>query len=177
MKFKQAMDYAEKMHHGQIRKGTDIPYIVHPRKVMEILMDNKCSDEVIIAGILHDTLEDTPAQPEEIEILFGKEVLVLIQAETEDKTRSWKERKAHTINHLANSSLGVKLICCADKLSNLLDMIHDFESCGEKLWERFNAPDGKDDIAWYYKGIKESLHDLKDYKMYKEYCELCKRFF
>jgi len=55
----KAIIFATKKHEGQKRKGTDIPYIVHPMEVMQILTAMDCSQNVIIAGILHDTLEDT----------------------------------------------------------------------------------------------------------------------
>jgi (p)ppGpp synthase/HD superfamily hydrolase len=173
----QAIDYATKKHAGQMRKGTEIPYITHPLKVMEILSKNGCSNNVIIAGILHDTLEDTNATEEEIVSLFGNDVLAIVRSETEDKTPSWKERKSHTIEHLKSAPLEVKLVCCADKLANLRDMSFDFSKIGDKLWERFKAPSGKADIAWYYTEVKNALEDLNDFKMYSEYCELCEIFF
>jgi (p)ppGpp synthase/HD superfamily hydrolase len=144
---------------------------------MEILEKNGCSNNVIIAGILHDTLEDTNATQEEIENLFGSDVLSIVRSETEDKTKSWKERKSHTIEHLKSASLEVKLVCCADKLANLMDMSFDFSKIGEKLWERFNAPNGKADIAWYYTEMQTVLAGLHDFGMYSEYCKLCEIFF
>jgi hypothetical protein len=173
----QAINYATEKHAWQKRKGTEIPYITHPLKVMEILEKNGCSNNVIIAGVLHDTLEDTNAKPEEIEELFGSDVLAIVRSETEDKTKSWKERKSHTIEHLKSASLEVKLVCCADKLANLRDMSLDFSKIGNKLWERFNAPNGKADIAWYYTEVKKTLDGLKNFGMYSEYCRLLKTLF
>ena len=162
-----AIIFATLKHRNQKRKGTDIPYIVHPMEVMQILTAENCSEDVIIAGILHDTLEDTDTKPEEIEREFGKEVLAIVQTESEDKSKTWKERKQHTIDCLKNDTLETKLVCCADKLSNIRSMYADLQDCGEKLWERFNAP--KDELAWYYRSIAESLSELDGRKMYAEY--------
>lgn len=135
-------------------------------EVMQILTENNCGENVIIAGILHDTLEDTDTTPQEIEAEFGKEILRIVQTESEDKSKSWKERKQHTIDCLKTDKLETKLVCCADKLSNIRSMYADFQSCGADLWNRFNA--SKEEIAWYYRSIVESMSELDGYKMYSE---------
>ena len=178
MTIEKALVYATAMHQGQIRKGTKIPYIMHPYEVMEILKENNCTAEVIIAGVLHDIKEDTNAQPEEIKNLFGENVLKLILAESEDKTKSWKERKSSTIQRAREGSLEAKQICCADKLSNIRAIERDYKICGEELWKRFGAPDNKKEhLAWYYNGIKNELIELAGSKMYEELCQICERFF
>ncbi len=154
-RIQKAIVYATQKHAGQTRKGGNIPYIVHPMEVMQILSSMGCSDNVIIAGILHDTLEDTNATPEEIKELFGAEVLEIVEHESEDKSKTWKERKQHTIDTLKNAPQEVRLVCFADKLSNMRAMWQDLNNVGEKLWDRFNA--GKKDIAWYYKSVADVL--------------------
>ena len=74
----KAIIFAALKHKDQTRKATSVPYIVHPAEVMQILTAMGCSNEVICAGILHDTLEDTPATPQEIKDNFGSEVLTLV---------------------------------------------------------------------------------------------------
>lgn len=157
LRIHNAIIFATLKHQNQKRKGTDIPYIVHPMEVMQILTDMGCSENVIIAGILHDTLEDTDTKPEEIEKEFGKEVLAIVQTESEDKSRTWKERKQHTIDCLKNDSAETKLVCFADKFSNIRSMYADLQEKGAELWERFNAP--KSDIEWYYRSIADALKD------------------
>lgn len=147
----KAIIFATLKHLKQKRKGTEIPYIVHPMEVMQILTDLDCSENTIIAGILHDTLEDTETTPEEILKEFGEDVLSLVKLESEDKSKTWKERKLETINHLKTAMLDVKLICFADKLSNLRSIYRDNLDIGDKIWERFNAT--REDLHWYYKGI------------------------
>ena len=116
MKIHNAIIFASIKHQNQKRKGTNLPYIVHPMEVMQILTENGCSENVIVAGILHDTLEDTDTTPQEIEKEFGKDILAIVQSESEDKSKTWKERKQHTIDCLKTDSLETKLVCCADKL-------------------------------------------------------------
>lgn len=174
-KIHDAIIFATIKHQNQKRKGTEIPYIVHPMEVMQILTENGCSENVIVAGILHDTLEDTDTCPEEIEKRFGKEILAIVQTECEDKSKSWKERKQVFIDFLKNDSLEAKLVCCADKLSNARSMYADFQSCGDELWRRFNA--SKELLAWYYFSIAGSLSDLDGYKMYAEYKRILEDLF
>ena len=79
------MIFASKAHEGMCRKGTDIPYIVHPMEAGAIAASVTSDKEIIAAAILHDTLEDTSVTPLEIEREFGKEVLRLIESDSEDK--------------------------------------------------------------------------------------------
>ena len=161
-----AIIFAAKAHEGQVRKGTSMPYIVHPMEVMKILTDNKCDETVIIAGLLHDTLEDTSTKPEDIAKNFGQEVLDLVKSESEDKTKSWQERKQTTIDNLADASTEVQLICCADKLSNIISIYTDKMAIGDIVFDRFNAT--KDQIKWYYQKIAKALTKIDDYKMKKD---------
>ena len=158
LNIQKAIIFATLKHEGQKRKGTDIPYIVHPMEVMQILTEMNCTEKVIIAGILHDTLEDTDATPEEIEKEFGKDVLAIVQTESEDKSKTWKERKAATIDHLKGASSPTKIVCFADKLSNIRSMYRDKLEIGAELWKRFNAD--KESIAWYYRGIAGAVREI-----------------
>lgn len=171
----EAIIFATLKHQNQKRKGTEIPYIVHPMEVMQLLSAEGLPEEIIIAGILHDTLEDTDTNPEEIEQKFGKAVLDIVLTESEDKSKTWRERKQHTIDCLKKDTMATKLVCCADKLSNIKSMYADFLSIGEKLWQRFNAP--KEDIKWYYESIVNALYELSEYKIYDELCETIKAVF
>lgn len=171
----KAIIFAGRKHKTQLRKGTDIPYLVHPMEVMGILIANKCSENVIIAGILHDTLEDTDTTPEEIKELFGNDILAIVQTESEDKSKTWKERKQHTVNQLPNESLETQLVCCADKLSNIKSILADKKESGENVWKRFNA--SKENLEWYYKSIAENLTKVKAYPMWTELFDTVRKVF
>ena len=175
LKIHRAIEFATLKHANQKRKGTDIPYIVHPMEVMQILTENDCSEDVIIAGILHDTLEDTDTELEEIRDNFGEYVACLVASESEDKSKSWEERKQATINHLSSASDEEAVCCLADKLSNLRSIYCDYLKVGDKVWERFKR--GKDKIAWYYTSIALATKRLSDRKIWKDYSELLKKTF
>src|SRR5437762_8643163 len=78
---KKAYVYSAKVHQGQIRKSGE-PYLIHPLEVAGILADLKLDEASIVTGLLHDTLEDTLAKPEELRELFGPEVLQLVDGVT-----------------------------------------------------------------------------------------------
>lgn len=152
-------------HEGQYRKGTRLPYMVHLVNVMKTLIDLGCDDEIVAAGVLHDVIEDTSLQIEDIETLFGKRVAFLVKGASEvrevgngyDGISSWQSRKEHTIGFLANEATEDQLlICCADKLDNITAIKEDYLQLEESLWERFNA--GKDQQQWYYTQLAQSFH-------------------
>lgn len=177
----KALAMAFKAHKNQKRKGTDIPYIVHPIEVAVILSSNGENKDLINAALLHDTLEDTALTYEDILDNFGKMTadLVLSASEPyksgrtaltkEEEVNSWQERKKHTIEYLKTADRDTKLLVCADKLSNIRSIVNDFNMIGNKVWDRFNAP--KEKQLWYYQGIAESLKDLQGIKMYEELTE------
>lgn len=156
----KAIIIAAKSHAGQTRKSTDIPYITHPFAVGMLLQQTKCTDEVIAAGILHDTLEDTSITYEELTEQFGTPIANLVRAASEpDKSLPWEERKQHTIDMLKHASLGEIQIITADKLHNLCSIKVDLEVTGEKTWDRFKR--GKQDQHWYYSNIVKELAPWK----------------
>lgn len=156
-----AICFATKRHAGQVRKGSDIPYITHPLETMNILNAMKADTALLIAGVLHDTVEDTDTTPEEILELFGEDVAALVAAHTEDKSKSWIERKQHTIDELQTAPLRVKMLIMADKVSNLRSMYADYKLIGDELWKRFNAP--KEKQTWYYGGVQDALYEMQNY--------------
>lgn len=145
----RAIETAAAAHAGQYRKGTRIPYIVHPLGVAEILIRAGCAEEVVAAGILHDTVEDTSLTIGDIGRDFGDRVARLVAGASEpDRGAEWELRKAHTIEYLRSAPTDVLLVCCADKLHNVLSLREDLEVEGEALWRRFNR--SRDKQRWYY---------------------------
>lgn len=152
----KAIITATKAHHKQYRKKTKIPYIIHPYAVGMILLKNGCNDEVVAAGLLHDTVEDTDLTLEDIEREFGSVVAGIVQGCSEpDKSLSWEERKEHTLEELKTASLDIRLVACADKIHNIRSIYDDILTHGESVWKRFKR--GKEKQEWYYRGLVESL--------------------
>lgn len=174
----KALEFATKAHDGQFRKGTKRPYIVHPIEVGDIVSSMTTDEEIISAAILHDTIEDCEEVTKEIlEKEFSSRVVSLVMQESEDKTKSWMERKGATIDRLATADRDVQMIGLADKLSNMRDINRDYPVAGEQLWDRFRMKD-KAAIGWYYKGIREALaKDFAGVQAYEEYCQLVKKNF
>jgi (p)ppGpp synthase/HD superfamily hydrolase len=171
----KAIEFALRKHEGQVRKGTSIPYITHPFEVMNILLSNGYDIDVCVAGLLHDTLEDTDTTDQEIIDLFGKRVHDLVLSHTEDKTRSWEERKETTVTNLSNTSdLEEAALCFADSLANLRSLSRDYETVGEALWKRFKR--GANEQLDYYFKILTSGSRLVDKPMYGEYVRLYESF-
>lgn len=135
----QAVLFATQAHKGQVRKGSDIPYITHPLEVAQILTEMGAGTDLKIAGILHDVAEDTAHFLEEIENLFGKEVARLVASHTEDKTKCWFERKQSAIDRVKTGDRQVAMLIMADKISNLKSMLADYLAVGEKMWDRFSS--------------------------------------
>lgn len=155
----EAIIYATEAHHGQYRKGTNIPYIVHPINVMRILIDLKCDEDVIIAGLLHDVVEDANKDINEIREKFGSRVTEIINALTEPiefkrNASTWKERKLHSLELIENTdNFDILFVACADKYDNCREILLEYSKIGEKIWEKFNAP--KNQQKWYYESLKE----------------------
>lgn len=160
----QAFIFAQEKHKTQVRKSSKLPYMIHIYDVARILTNNHAPEHVVVAGILHDTLEDTNAKSSEIESLFGLKVKEIVEAETENKSLCWKERKQDRINHLKNASLDCKMVKCADMLANLSDLRENLKSDGESIWERFRG--NRQDTKWYYESMIEVMKDLEGYNMY-----------
>ncbi len=152
----RAIEFAAKAHQGQFRKGTGIPYIVHPIGVMRILINNNCASEVVIAGILHDTVEDSVVTLADIAKHFGRDVEELVGYASEpDKSGTWENRKQHTIDVIKIASANALFVICADKLDNLKSIYEDYQKTGELFWNRFNKP--KEKQYWYFRSICEQL--------------------
>jgi (p)ppGpp synthase/HD superfamily hydrolase len=161
-----ATQVAAKAHQNQLRKGTDIPYITHPLAVGIILAKAGCSDDVIIAGILHDTVEDTSITLDYIRDTFGKKVSTIVEGASEpDKSLPWEERKRHTQDFLKGASPEIKFVALVDKLHNIRTIAADYGEIGEEFWERFNR--GKEAQKWYYQGLVQSLRDDSANEAYK----------
>ncbi len=152
----EAIEIAAQAHDGQFRKGTQTPYITHPYAVGLILRDAGCSEAVVIAGILHDTVEDTDLTLDCIRKSFGSPIADIVDGCSENKSLRWRERKTERIEALKTASHEVCLVTCADKLHNLRTVISEYDEIGDIVWERFHG--GVEAQSWYYQSILNSLH-------------------
>lgn len=152
-----ALKVASKAHRDQVRKGTDIPYISHPVAVAMIIGEYTTDGDVIVAGILHDVLEDVrPSIYSEADMRgdFGDNITDIVKDVSEDKIagepeKPWIERKKGYLAHLDNlANVEPIIVSTADKIHNLTDILEEYKKAGDGIWQKFNA--SKDDELWFY---------------------------
>lgn len=161
-KLHEAIVFAAKAHKGQLRKGTDVDYISHPLEAMQILTAMGADEDLIVAGILHDTVEDTGVPMQEITERFGNDVAQLIQGHTEDKSKSWEDRKQSMIDAVAAGDLRLKMLVLSDLLSNMRSTWSDYRIHGDDAWKKFNAP--KEKQFWYYSAVLKAVRKLEEHE-------------
>jgi (p)ppGpp synthase/HD superfamily hydrolase len=150
-RIERAIALALRAHEAQVRKGDgQLPYVVHPVTVALILSRYSGHEDTIIAGLLHDTLEDTLVTAEEIDHEFGPKVRDMVLDVTEPglPNLSWETRKVRYLRRLQTAPRPSLLVAGADKIANLISMIAAHATAGDALWERFHAPPGQK-LAFY----------------------------
>ncbi len=184
-KIEKAILFASKAHAGQCRKGTDRPYILHPIETMSIVMRHTYDDDVRVAAVLHDTVENTSVTLGRIEKEFGPRVAELVASVSEDKRKklpaeaTWRARKWEMIFRLRKADHDTQLLFLGNNLANLRDLKRDYDKVGDELWERFNKKD-KAAQAWYYWECLRVLEKTFEYEYYEEtneYAELVDSIF
>lgn len=173
----KAISFASLAHSNQKRKGSDTPYVLHPLEAGIIVSQIKYDEDLICAAILHDTVEDAKVGYEALKIIFNERITELVKAQSEDKSKSWQERKQHTIDYLNSvEDEDIKIVALGDKLSNMRAINSDYIKLGEKFWERFNVKE-KSKHGWYYMSLMNSLKSLDKYMEYQEFKELVLKVF
>jgi len=186
-KYRQALDFAASLHHGHMRKGTEIDYLSHLLSVSALVMEHGGSEDEAIAGLLHDALEDQgdgyqsrfhgdPTKGREalkgdLDLLFGERVRDIVIACTDDEdyapghkskdksVEAWRERKERYLAKLrATSDAGILRVSSADKLHNARAILSDYVAVGEDFWLRFK-PKVKSDQLWYFEKLFEAFEE------------------
>ncbi len=180
----KAIAFAAEAHAGKIRKGSGLPYILHPIEVSVIISAMSQDLELMAAGALHDVPEDTRITLEEIRKNFGDNVARLVQANTEDKRRdlpadvTWRQRKQETVDFVwTTPRRDEKILILSDKLSNLRGMYRDLQTVKPlEYWARFNQSDVKEH-RWYHSEIMLATRELGGYSEWLEYRSLIEKVF
>jgi (p)ppGpp synthase/HD superfamily hydrolase len=151
-RFVEAVDFAIRAHGAQRRKGGDIPYVSHLLAVAALVLEAGGDEDMAVAGLLHDALEDTAATSAEIETAFGPRVAAIVEGctDTEENPKPpWRPRKERYLAHLRapETPVDVLVVSRADKLHNAQTMLRDVRQLGPGFWSRFNA--GVDEQLWY----------------------------
>ncbi|MCA9115209.1 MAG: bifunctional (p)ppGpp synthetase/guanosine-3',5'-bis(diphosphate) 3'-pyrophosphohydrolase [Planctomycetaceae bacterium] len=150
----RALRLAGRKHHPQVRKVSDVPYFTHLAGAAIVLLRAGMHDEQIIAAaLLHDVVEDTDCELEDLEGEFPPDVVAWVAVSTEQKhntdgtKRSWEDRKQEHVSHIAAAPREARAIVLADKLHNLGSMLYDHGN-DPSFWDRFGAPPER--LVWYY---------------------------
>lgn len=163
-RFSKAVDYARILHIER-RKGTNIPFMAHLLGVASLVMGEAgqvpfaVTENMVIAALLHDSVEDHGGEPRlrDIEFNFGAEVARMVEGlsdsleEDPNKKGPWEERKRGYLKRLRSETLQVQLISAADKLYNARTILDEYRLVGAKVWERFKR--GRDQQIWYFEKL------------------------
>ena len=168
-RFGEAVEFASERHGDQLRKGTTIPYLAHLLAVASLAIEDAVADnglrpsleEIAVAALLHDLIEDTGTTAAEIESYFGPEVARIVVACSDresGQTEAWDVRKARYLAHLEEVDDAVLCVSLADKRHNARCIADDLRVAGttgkvQQFWERFNA--GPEQQADQYRALAD----------------------
>jgi len=163
--FEKALVYATRIHGGQLRKKTKIPYVAHILGVSAIAMEYGANEIEAIAGLLHDAVEDCGGEKRlrDIEKKFGKAVAKIVDGCTdsyETPKPPWMERKKKYIAHLKDSDSSTRLVSASDKLHNTRAILAELRRHGLEVFERFAGK--KDGTLWYYRALVTAFRQHGD---------------
>jgi len=161
-RFQNALGLATEVHGGQLRKGTEIPYLAHLLGVTSIVLTYGGNEDEAIGGLLHDTIEDAKP-PLSADVLrtrireeFGEAVLEIVEGCTDSDVTPkppWRKRKEDYIARVASEPAPVVLVSASDKLHNAGAILRDYREFGDTLWMRFNPEAGKTGTVGYYRAL------------------------
>jgi (p)ppGpp synthase/HD superfamily hydrolase len=157
-RFMKAFEFAAAKHAGQTRKASTIPYIAHLMGVASLVLEAGGDEDLAIAALLHDVVEDCGGVPmlKEVRRRFGSRVAKVVDGCTDsygDPKPPWRERKENYIAHLKTADADTRLVSAADKLNNVRSIVSDYRAIGESIWSRFNG--GRDGTLWYYRTLRD----------------------
>jgi (p)ppGpp synthase/HD superfamily hydrolase len=157
-RFLRALEFAAEKHKGQTRKASTIPYIAHLMGVASLVLEAGGDEDLAIAALLHDVVEDCGGAPmlKEVRRRFGARVAKVVEGCTDADTYPkppWQARKEKYIRHLKAADADTKLVSAADKLNNVRSILSDYRAIGESVWSRFNG--GREGTLWYYRTLRD----------------------
>jgi (p)ppGpp synthase/HD superfamily hydrolase len=159
-RFNEAFLFAAKKHAAQTRKHTRIPYIAHLMSVAALVLEAGGDEDLAIAALLHDVVEDCGGKPmlEEVRRGFGNRVAHVVAGCTDADTYPkppWRQRKEIYLQHLKGADADVRLVSAADKLHNVREILKDYREGGELVWQRFKGK--REGTLWYYRALADEL--------------------
>jgi len=162
-RIEQAIRAAALLHRDQVRKGpAPLPYVTHLFAVALIISDYTDNEDIVIAGLLHDTLEDTDYTREELQDDFGRKVCDIVLAVSEhienpDEKKEWKERKKRYIKQLADAPQEALIVSSADKIHNMRSVIEGYYNNRAGFIRDFGKPSVEDQV-WFHQNVSNVLN-------------------
>jgi (p)ppGpp synthase/HD superfamily hydrolase len=161
-RYDAALALAARAHRHQDRKGSDVPYLVHPVHVSAILIRHGFPGDVAIAGLLHDVVEDQNVPLSEIEAAFGQAVADMVAALTERKReneieRTWEIRKLEALDRLKEAGPDAVAVKAADVLHNTRTLVRQLHRQGPSAWSHYSR--GPDASLWYARSVAAIARD------------------
>ncbi|MGA8621744.1 MAG: HD domain-containing protein [Candidatus Sulfotelmatobacter sp.] len=159
-RFRRAFRFAAEKHAGQTRKASTTPYIAHLMGVASLVLEFGGDEDMAIAALLHDVVEDCGGAPrlKEVRRRFGARVAKIVDGCTDSDTDPkppWRERKETYIRHLKTADAETRLVSAADKLNNARSIVSDHRDLGDAIWTRFKG--GRDGTVWYYRSLLDEF--------------------
>jgi (p)ppGpp synthase/HD superfamily hydrolase len=170
-RFEQALLFATRKHAGQHRKGTAVPYVAHLLGVASLVLEAGGDEDLAIAALLHDVVEDCGGAPvlKEIRRRFGKRVAHVVDGCTDtdlDPKPPWRQRKEDYLKHLRTADADTRLVSAADKLHNVRSIVATYREIGDRVWERFHGK--RDGTLWYYRALVDEFRRKKSSPLIRE---------
>jgi (p)ppGpp synthase/HD superfamily hydrolase len=170
-RFERALQFALRKHASQTKKGTKVPYAAHLLGVASLVLEAGGDEDLAIAALLHDVVEDCGGTPmlNEVRRRFGKRVAHVVAGCTDSDTYPkppWRSRKEKYLRHLRTADADVRLVSAADKVHNTRAILTDYREIGEPIWERFQGK--RDGTLWYYRELVKEFRRTKATRLTKE---------
>jgi len=171
-RFLRAFQFAADKHAGQTRKASTIPYIAHLMGVASLVLEAGGDEDLAIAALLHDVVEDCGGAPmlNEVRRRFGRRVASVVEGCTDADSYPkppWRERKEGYIRRLRSADADTRLVSAADKLNNVRSILTDHREIGQSVWARFQG--GRDGTLWYYRALCEQFLRRKPNRLTREF--------
>jgi len=158
IRLQRAFRYAAEKHAGQTRKQSAVPYLSHLMAVASLVLEAGGDEDMAIAALLHDVVEDCGGMPRlrEVRKQFGPQVAKIVEGCTDsfgDPKPEWIERKKGYLCEVKGADAETRLVSAADKLHNVRTILADYRQDGESIWKRFSGK--KEGTLWYYRALSD----------------------
>ena len=172
-RLKEALYFAAEKHNGQYRKGDrKIPYLVHPVLVAFGVSEYTDDEDIVIAALLHDVVEDCNVSSSKLADMFGKRVATIVDevsAPKHERNTAWRKRKQYFLDKIADVSREAMIVAGVDKMTNMKAYFEALDKYGEKKISKYFGG-SPEEYVWYYRQFGNIMRDtLQEHKIVCDY--------